>query len=269
MITLWMWAAHAVPCEQPTANADVQAVLDAAYTDYERLDTDGFRARMAQLQVVLGCLEEPVQPALAASLHRAAGLEAFGHRDLDLAERSFAAARFIEPDFVFPTALVPENSPIYTYYRATKLGVVPRDPLPTPADGEIFVDGKGTLERRSTLPGVFQRSSSTGAIVYSTFLGAEAATPEYPIATRKKRRFRVNVPLVIGGGAATAASLGFLFAAQEQERLLIQRAGEQEGYTRKQAERDALRVNALSITNVGLGVVAVGFGVGAVVVGNL
>jgi hypothetical protein len=177
----WLFAMVAGACDTPRDLSALVVALDEADRALAVLDAAGFDAAVARAEETLPCLAEPVTPPLAASVHRAVGLRAFGSRD-PLAAPAFAAARRISPDPQFPSTQVPPESPVNEAWTAVSLEGVVSASLPTPAEGWIHLDGQRTVERPVDLPVVFQRFTSDGRIADTEYLRPGSPAPSYPIA---------------------------------------------------------------------------------------
>lgn len=211
-------AAHA--CEAPTGLPDLAGALDAAEEALSVLDIAAFQARVAEAEEALRCLDEPVGRHDAARLHRATGLRAFGARD-DLAPAAFAAARSLEPAYMFPRSLVPRGSPVIEAYLSLPLDALDRSLLPVPRDGWIHLDGLPSLERPAALPTVYQRFGSDGAVRQTAYLLPGADPDAYEEAARGTEMLvgivvdtgptwwqRQRVPLAVATGSAAAVTVG-------------------------------------------------------------
>lgn len=188
---LWAWSMTvALACD---GHEDLSA-LSTALLDADRslglLDSARFEAAVDRAGMLLGCLHEPVSPAVAASLHRAIGVRAFGDRD-PLAGPAFAAARRIEPAARLSLSLFPPESPVHDTWSAIPLDSLKTEPLPSPAEGRITLDGLVAVDRVVGLPVVFQRSAADGTVVETVYLLPGDPPPPYP--TGRVARVRSTV----------------------------------------------------------------------------
>lgn len=267
MWVFWSVALGSAECAEETTNATLGTRLEQAAKAYEDLDESGFTEAVRDTTQLIGCLSEPIEVSLAAAYHRFNALEAFSHRDIELTERSFAAARSAQPHFQFPVALVPEGSPVRTHYNALELDTLVMEVLPDPVAGEVLLDGVASRVRALPLPVVYQRTEG-GTVVESAVLAAHQL-PAYAVG--EKRRVGVNVPLLLAGGALAAAG-GGLVAASFVDRAAI--VSDLEQGTEKYPDRASLDQrlgNTRLLRGFGVGGLIAGgaVGVGAVLVGNL
>jgi hypothetical protein len=264
----------------------VQSAIDAAYAQYANLDVDGFRASADRAQSLLPCVTDPVSRHLAAEVHRLAGLRGFVDRDPDASTRAFAAARSIEPAYAFPTTLVPPGNPALADYTAIDPASGRTTPLPPPKSGHVQLDGTASTARSTSFPTVFQHLGDDGAVRATSYLLPSAPVPPYEIAatavqdsaltsappgppptsaqappTPKSRRLRA--PLAIGAVGLGAVSGVAYFRAGSAEVAYWETDGLVDD-TAIEAQRR--RVNGLLATSAVAGGVAVGLGVGAMLV---
>jgi hypothetical protein len=184
-MVLWGWfagsAGTAAACDGTRPVAEVAATLAEADRALVQLDAAAFGEATSRAADLVPCLGEPIPSPVAAALHRAMGLRAFGGRD-PLAPAAFAAARRLEPGAVYPSPAVPEASPVNEAWRAVTQETLTVVTLPTPADGWVALDGVRTLQRVAELPVVFQQVATDGRTVTSAYLLPGEAPPPYPVA---------------------------------------------------------------------------------------
>jgi hypothetical protein len=111
-------------------------------TAYDKNDIVGFDAAAEALVRVVGCVDEPLDPASAIALHHAMGLRAFAARDLPAAARSLRAIRYLDPAWRPSSGWMEDGQPIYALYREE----LPRQEITVPerSPGELRVDGRTT-----------------------------------------------------------------------------------------------------------------------------
>jgi hypothetical protein len=230
-------AAGAPPCRTPWAEvAPTLDGLDAAWGISEA----SFRAGFDRLEAALPCLAEVVTPAAAARIHRAQGLDAFLHRDLDRARAAFAAARAADPAYTFPVTMVPEANPVRKLYdSATPTDSTTR--LPPPARSVVWLDGVATRERPTDRATLFQ---------LDTPMRSEWLAPPDPPPAYRARGQGFRLPLLLAGGATGATSAGLYLVADARTRQV------------PTSETDLQDIGAgnrrLVVTSASLGAVALG-----------
>jgi len=170
-------------CAQPTSTADVQASLEVAEAAYTDADLTALEQATLQAQAQLPCVHETVSRSLAARFHRTMGLWSFVEQQEERAERSFAAARSIEPDYTFPAEVVPPGNPVLHHYRALSVEHPLRLPLsPVPAEGRLLLDGRPATSRATSWPVIVQVLNPSGAVQSTAWVWPDAPMPAYPPA---------------------------------------------------------------------------------------
>lgn len=168
------------PEDAPAASvAQLDATLDAAELAWRDLSSNNFAWTLRLAEQQLGCLDELVEPAVAARVHRLFGLLAFAEDEGAGAERDLLrAARVLSPSYAFPEDLLGSSEAparLYVSLSATE------GPLAPAAEGHAWVyDGAGEQRPldRATLA---QRLGPDGAPVQSVLLlPAEALPAETP-----------------------------------------------------------------------------------------
>lgn len=254
----------------PTSAVAVSARVDEAMGALEQLDQAAFHSAETAMLTDLGCLTETVPRSLAAGIHRVVGIGHFLDHETDGAERAFAAARAIEPAWHFPSAIAPAGHPLLTAWEARPVAALASTPLPAPATGDVLLDGRSARSRATELPAIFQRVSEDGSISQSAYLAPADPVPDYPTAppvtvgsTTQVKEKHTSVPIAAIAAAGAAAAVGTYAVAGVY-------AGDYRNNDHDDAELTALRskANSLSLTAAGIGGVALGLGVTAVIVGR-
>jgi hypothetical protein len=256
-------------CSPSTATA-LSARVDEAMGAMEQLDQGAFHSAETALLTDLECLTETVPRSLAAGIHRVVGIGEYLDHNTDGAERAFAAARTIEPAWHFPSAIAPAGHPLLTAWEARPVGALASTPLPSPETGDVLLDGRSARTRATDLPAIFQRGGEDGSITQTTYLAPTDPVPAYPVAvvvsattTTPLKARHTSVPIAAIAGASAAAAIGTYAVAGVY-------AGDYRSNDHTGPELDALRskANSLSVTAAGIGGVALGLGVTAVLVGR-
>jgi hypothetical protein len=271
---------HLAAAACPATAADIDRAVGDAEAAYAGMDLDGFRAAVSTATADAGCLAERPPRATVASLHRAVGLaEFFVAKDAARAAGAFASARALEPAYTFPDRLVPKGHPLLKAYASQDPAASELEILPPSATGHIEVDTQPSATRPMDRPVLIQVVAEDGSVAAGVYAWPGDPLPGYasrqaPIAAKETRPARPgtlpararkgpNLPLAGGAVAALAlagASYGVAYSTHEQYYDPSTDASDRPGL------RDA--TNALFVTSVGVGVVAVGLGVGAVVAGS-
>lgn len=179
---LWTEVARAA-CPVPSSTADIVSALDDAKIAYGNLDIDAFRVAMGRVHQGLPCLNEEATRHLAAELHRFEGLLGFLDRDADRSRSAFARSRSIEPNYRFPSSLVPEGNPVIKEYLSREPGKDGVVRVADPLSGRILFDGATTPMRPVGEPSLFQRMDAEGSVLETVYLWPADALPAYPASS--------------------------------------------------------------------------------------
>ena len=261
-------ASAAEPCaEQVTARTFHQAVskADAAYS---QMDLDGFQAARLEARKLVPCLAEPITPAQAAGFHRLEAMGEFLSRNHAAAVASLRALDAAAPGYELSEELAPPGHPLQMYYEIAR-GTVKVAPAPIPAvEGRwVYIDGAAATERPVDRPYLFQSFEGVGRVTASKHVPAGGLPPglEAPAAERSRGADRQRTARSLGwvsiGSAAVAG--GLYLGARRASNTFWDPAT-------PTGELDALRnrTNALGWTSAGVGLVAVGTGGAALLVGS-
>lgn len=223
LFTLSLARANAPPtCVEPAPPERLAAVVAAAETAFRELEMVAFEARVVEANGILPCVDAVLSPALAAAFHRMEGIAAFSRRDLKVAEEAFAAARLVDPDYIFPTDLIGPDHPILSHYIRRDLSALPVRDLPLPPDTAIWVDGVRSNRVYGALPHVVQiQQLETRTYVWDSsaavFQELEDRPEERPTSSRRRGRL---VRVVIGSGFLAGAALSQVVGFVRYEQLV-------------------------------------------------
>jgi hypothetical protein len=260
----------------PAAPAQVEAQLDAAQVAFSAMAGPAFQAATAEVVAGLECLSAPLASSLAARVHRVVGLREFVARRESAALQSFAAARAIDPSYEFPTTLVPADHPVRKLFAEALAVPSAATPLPAPGNGHLEIDGTTATARADARALVAEWIDASGAVASSGYRWPGDAMIPYPIqeapveaapiaAPREaiSRKKGPNTPLTVGAVATLVA------AGAVQGLAIVSNANfENPATPRDQLPALQTQTNASQVSAIGLGVVGLGLGVGAVVAGN-
>ena len=270
-------------CPELTLGGSVRGAAERAQAAFGATKVPEFQAAALELDALVPCLMEPVDPELAALVHRMKGLSAFIGRDQDRAREAFAAARVLQPDYSWPESLIPWGHPLLGLYEALPITGTAFETVPTPASGWVYMDGRPSEPRPLEWPTILQVSDAEGAIQLSSYLWPGEPVPDYgiepvvelslepppssveqpaiPVAVAATSTTVRTGPrpwmLATAGGAAVASGVLYALAA---------RSGDQYWDTATPyADLDAARgrTNGLVLASAGVAGVALGTGVAA------
>jgi len=203
-------------CEASTTVVDIQARLAQAESALAALDAQAFRSHVDGTGLLLPCLGELVSPRLAANLHRLVGVRAFGDRD-PIAERAFAAARHIEPNYQFSLSLIPDGNPVRDAYDQVEFNKRSTLPVDRPRVGQILVDGSPAEQRPLSWPALVQWVDDDQTVQFSDYILPGQPLPDYPRWEVQQEQGRAPVGLLatsVGLGVVSASLYGVALAEQ-------------------------------------------------------
>lgn len=198
--------AEAAPCGVPSSRASLAMDLRRAELAYANLDAATFEKASSAVGEALPCLGEPIDPALAANIHRVFGLRAWLAEDADLTRLSFAAARRADPDYAFPDSLIGAEDPERGEYVHVPLGAVRTEHVRAPKRGELRFDGTSTLDRPTTIPTIIQIVDEHGGPRQTAYL-----LPAAPMPGGEPRRSPAPLLAGLGSLALLGAGAGIYF----------------------------------------------------------
>ncbi len=166
-------------CEQPLSLFELGTVLDDAEQAMGR-SGEVFDAASGYGAGALPCLEDVVEPTMAARLHRMMGMRALVKGDRDQALAAFAASHRIEPSFAFPDEVFAASHPISRLYvEAAETPVGLQDAEFQPAT-VIWYDGVDAEQRPEGVPVLAQRTTEWGALLATAYLWPDDPAPAVP-----------------------------------------------------------------------------------------
>jgi hypothetical protein len=264
---LWLGPTAALACDFPSSNTDLLTALDAATTAFGALEIEAFQEAHSEAAQHVDCLAEPLSRSTAAQFHRVAGLAAFLERRSDDATASFAAARLIEPAYLFPVDLVPTGNPILQAYEARDPKASPTEPVAAPAVGSVTIDASSVLLRRAQHPTIVQQLDGRGAVVDTWLLGPgepmpamappPPATPADATASTDPKRSLLRPVLRIAAGSTLALAGGLTAAGAAS------RGAWSDATSVADADRARATTNALVLGAGVAGVAGLGLGAGS------
>lgn len=256
----------------PAEPTSISEALARAEADFRDMDASAFRAGTDEILASTACLSGHVDATLAAQLHRVLGLRAFLDGREEAARLDFAAARTADPQYSFPETLLPRNHPIRAIYEAASTVPAAADPVLPPAQGHLEFDGQETLSRSRAWPTLAVLLDPSGAASQSAYLNPADPLFSYAVSAGalavnttgpSPRRHGASLPLIVGAGVGALAAGALYGAAAVSHASFFDPAT-------PDAEIPGLqtRTNTLFYSSVGTGVLAVGAGVGAFVMGR-
>jgi len=262
ILALGAGPAHAA-CPTQVSPDDLSLRLTEADVAFLDLDEEGFEQARTAAAWSVPCLSGSIASGQAAGFHRVEALGSFLARDHAATVRSFRSVLAASPGYLLSEDVAPEGHPLRMLFDVAE-GLAPATgpELATPRKGEIWIDGVSVMAQPAGRPFIFQHLGPEGEIYASALVQAGGSLPAYA-AIREKKRAGLNMPLAITAGASALASGGLYLLAGGQ-------AAQYWDAATPEGDLDALRgkANALGWASVGTGMIAVGAGAGAVLVGT-
>ncbi len=247
--------------------------LRQAEQAHTQLDVPRLQAEAGEALEAAACLDRVVPRLAAARLHRVVGLDAFTLQERDRATRAFAAARSTDPEFDYPLSQIPEGHPLRRYYSALPLDAGTTAEVTLLEGRELYIDGQLSTVRPLSWPAVAQVVDAEGEVLETlylwpddalpeTFIGVPSLTydeaavePESDVSGRRVLR-RVALVTALAAGAAYGGSRLSAWSYWNGD------------HPDEDLDRLYLATNGMLVGSAAFGVVAVGTGIGAVVVGR-
>jgi len=283
---------HAAPagaeCEQPLTLFELETVVSDAEQAMGR-SAELFEAASTYGKNMLPCLDDVVAPHLAARLHRVLGLRAFVAGDQDQARSAFAASHRIEPSFAFPDTVFSASHPISRLYAEAAALPAETEPAQWQQGTVAWLDGARLEQRPITSATLLQQTTEWGAMLSTHYLWpgdivqtvpaqliAAMPRPEPPPAEpssvldlalpTEPLELSIHAPVqpawlrpslvAVAGATTLAAGISYLAAGVTASDY------RNNDHSLDELDRLKARNNTLVYTAGGLGVVAVGAGVG-------
>ncbi|MEZ4321536.1 MAG: hypothetical protein R3F61_28950 [Myxococcota bacterium] len=233
--------------------------------------SEGFEPLRNRFHERIDCLSEPLNPKLAARVHRTNALFFFFDSDDGATRDSFARYRSLEPTGTLPDALAPSDHPLRQLFDGATARPKP-EPLPAPATGWLLVDGEQETAAPRNLPFVFQHIADDGAVLSSSLVAAGSDPPAYDVAgvvvqppepdgpapTRPpKKRLGPLTLAGIGVAGVGLVSYGAAFGTRGAYKNAVD-AGEADRITSTHATTNGLTLGGLGLMAVGSGLVVAG-----------
>lgn len=202
------------PCAEPARSADLVGAMEVAENAWSMADAAGFQGATVSIQSLLPCVTDPITRATAARIHRVQGMNYFLQRDGEKMQLAFAAARYVEPGWIWPADLVPADHPVQDQYVAKSIDDPLLDRTLQPRDGTSWFDGRESLDRPAGWPTIHQHRAEDGTVLGTWLLWPGDPVPDYPrkavndktAKEELRERPGARLPMLVGAGAGFATS---------------------------------------------------------------
>lgn len=261
VLALVVGVANAWECPAPVDPGTLQATLDAADDASIALDDAKFRDLVNQAAgIELPCVSGALPPATVAHHHRVMALHLLTVGDDAGAKVALEAARAADPEYVFPDELLPPGHPLRDHYEQTEVRVTTRR-VPEPRAGSVSFDGRNSRNRPKVHPTIAQFFDAQGQATSTTYVGPREPLPPYRAIPRQR-----NVLLLSSASALVISGTMYGLAWAQRGDLFDTALQADATAGTLNAKRD--RTNALTVGSGAFLGIAVGTGVGAVLIGE-
>ncbi len=251
------------------SSADCAAAIPAARIAQEislgeaafiNMEQDEFTVSYEAVQGMLGCLTDPLNTAQAMAYWRLEALEAFLARDEQRARLALRAVLDITPSYSLSETVAPIGHPLQAWFeeelmQSARAGA----PLDPPRSGTLWIDGDTRSAAPVDRPYIFQLTDQDGIVELSTRVPIGELPPHYPVS----RRLGVHMPLAVTAGLSGVLAGGTWYLAAQREQAFWD-PQTQEGELPSLQQQ----ANTLGAVSLSAGVLAVGAGAAAVIVGS-
>ncbi len=264
-------------CASPTRSGDLMRPLSEGQAAFSAMDGAAFQAADATAIAALRCLGEPITAQGAAAWHRHVGLSAWLVDDVAGTRAAFRSALTLQPAWRLPEEVAPPNNPLARLYdEAATLGAGPDDPIWAETGLQVLIDGGIADALPRERPVVLQLLSADGQVLETRSLApgdalppqvhrGPAPTPTVAIPpateTAAAERAAPRRGLLVGAGASALVAGGLYgWSAITHARYTTP------GLADDAALDGLVTANHAQVwTAGGMGLLALGLGVGAVV----
>lgn len=206
MSLLWLLLAvdTAPVCTEPASLDGVRETVASVGTAAAARDVDAFRPGYTTLQAQVGCLDEILYPADAASLHAARYLHEALEGDRPAMAQSLLAAT-TTPGAPPPVWLtIPPGAEV--------ADATPWSSVTVPEHTVLFVDGLPVAARPTDRPALYQGVGAGGEVLWTAWLAGDEALPEGFVVT--------SAPVIPGDGQERLEQVTALLAEGEYEQVV-------------------------------------------------
>ncbi|MBM74263.1 MAG: hypothetical protein CMK59_02580 [Proteobacteria bacterium] len=155
MFLLFSISAWAVECPAPIPAAMFRKKLDDVEEAIEQRDGYLLKGRMEKVENILPCVVQPLSSELAGEYHLLKGIDLWIHRNQEMAQLYFSAARALgDHDELLQKYYPPGHQLVQDYIEALDLAEFKK--VEPPAEGFLYFDGRENNKRPVYRPTIFQ-----------------------------------------------------------------------------------------------------------------
>ena len=135
-------SAQGTPCPEQVSTAMLAQHISAADLAFSSMDENAFRTARWSAQRSLRCMGEAIQTGQAAAYYRMEALGSFLDQNHAQTVGFFKSMLRVAPHYILPEPMAPSGHPLRIDFEVAQgTAHVLGDPVPSPADGVIRVDG--------------------------------------------------------------------------------------------------------------------------------
>ena len=190
-------------CTKLYSTLELSSSIDSATIAFVQQDPEKLQTHIEQLESIIPCLDEPIEPSIAATFHITEGMFFAISGETLKAKQSFAIGKAIDSSITIPTYIYPSGHPIQNAFESTQPAT--RKPVDVPDNQEWYFDGLPQGRPLDT-PTIFQVRQKD-AVIYSGYLTPYSDLGFKPRTLKKDNRAR-NIWLWTAGSLVSAGFSG-------------------------------------------------------------
>lgn len=263
IVNLFMLAnpASAIECGEPVRTEEFEKALGEAEQAFIEFNEIGFRDKVTELAgILLPCVKDALPRKTVAQHHRMMAMHLLMVGDEEGSFSAVEAAKVADPEYAFPDELLDAQHPVRMHYD-TYVVEESTKKVPEPRSGSVAFDGETTRRRSKLHPTVAQLFDEQGLALSTTYLGPREPLPPYRAIPRRRNT------LIMASASALVVSGSMYGLAWAQRGNLFASASNQE-LSAKTLDAKRARTNGLTFASGAFLGVAIGTGVGAVLIGE-
>jgi hypothetical protein len=164
-------------CDAPMTQTQLAAIAWEARSAFEAMDQAKFVDQMSQLNQMIPCLGEVIEPMGASTIHLLMGLDSFGQKDLEGATLAFAAARSASSGYQMPESVAPAGHPLHAAFATIPVDNPETQEVSLSTGMTLYVDGKESTARPAAWPALVQLTRADGTTQHTVYLSASDPIP--------------------------------------------------------------------------------------------
>ena len=167
-------------CEAPITQTVLATTAWDALAAFESMDQYTFVNQMEQVNQMIPCLDEPIDPMGAATIHLLMGLKLFGQKDLEGATLAFAAARSASSGYQMPESVAPAGHPLHAAFTTIPIDSAATQDVALSSGMALLVNGTKSTSRPAAWPALIQLTDAEGRQKLTAYLSASDPIPGVP-----------------------------------------------------------------------------------------